>query len=90
MRFHLQTVIPKKDREAADAAGEIFYRFIKSIDNYPLNQLKTVYVMDGHPMHRKPKTLKHLKKLGISVQILPPSSSELNPIEKCKLDTTTS
>jgi hypothetical protein len=61
MRFFLQSVIPKKEREATDAAGEIFYRFIKSLDNYPIKaNLKTIFVMDGHPMHRKPKTRKHL------------------------------
>ena len=52
MRFYLQSIKPKKEREPENAAGEIFYRFMKSIDNYPLNKFKTVYVMDGHQMHR--------------------------------------
>ena len=45
--------------------------------------MKTVYVMDNATIHRTQEVLGYLKRKGISVLFLPPSSSALNPIEHC-------
>ena len=41
-------------------------------------------ITDEHTIHRNQEARKYLRDRGITVYILTPSSSELNPIEKCK------
>ena len=87
MRIKVHKIIPKKDREPEEEAGQRYLEFIKSLDDYPLKPTQTVFVLDGAQIHRTVATRQHLINRGISLMFLPPSSSELNPIEKCKWST---
>ena len=84
MRIKVYKTIPKKERESDEGLGQRYYEFIKSLDDYPLKPTKTVFVLDGAQYHRTQATRQHLIDRGVSLMFLPPSSSELNPIEKCK------
>ena len=57
---------------------------MKTLLDYPRHATRTVVVMDGATIHRNQEARKYLRDRGITVYILTPSSSELNPIEKCK------
>ena len=62
--------------------GYHYLEFVMSLIDYPRHATRTVVVMDGATIHRNEDARKYLRDRGISVYILTPSSSELNPIEK--------
>ena len=64
--------------------GYHYLEFVKTLLDYPRHATRTVVVMDGATIHRNQEARKYLRDRGITVYILTPSSSELNPIEKCK------
>ena len=64
--------------------GYHYLEFVKTLLDYPRHSTRTVVVMDGATIHRNQEARKYLRDRGITVYILTPSSSELNPIEKCK------
>ena len=59
-----------------------YRQLLESLIDWPRELRRTVVVMDGATYHRNPWCREFLIDRGVSTLFLPPSSSNLNPIEK--------
>lgn len=61
--------------------SEALSKFINKMRRWHGPSNKTIYVMDNVSYHRSPWIQHKINKSGTSILYLPPSSSDLNPIE---------
>ena len=60
-----------------------FLEFLAKLVDMPLSKSNAVVVLDNATYHRGFNITNYLTERGIGVLFMPPSSSELNPIELC-------